>query len=74
MINTKENKNGEGKGENKLSEKFIYHYTPTYAPVLLFKIGFIKIKTLYSLIAPTCFDTTRVITREHSFFLAKITG
>jgi hypothetical protein len=34
----------------------------------------IKIKTLYSLIAPTCFDTTRVIIREHSFFLAKITG
>jgi hypothetical protein len=34
----------------------------------------IKIKTLYSLIAPTCFDTTYVIIREHSFFLAKITG
>jgi hypothetical protein len=33
----------------------------------------IKIKTLYSLIAPTRFDTTRVIIREQSFFLAKIT-
>jgi hypothetical protein len=34
----------------------------------------IKIKTLYSLTATTCFDTTCVIIREHSFFLAKITG
>jgi hypothetical protein len=27
----------------------------------------LDIKTLYSLIAPTCFDTTHVIIREHSF-------
>jgi hypothetical protein len=37
------------------------------------KSGLIKIKTPYSLIVPTCFDTTRVIIREHSFFLSKIT-
>jgi hypothetical protein len=33
----------------------------------------IPIKTLYSFVTPTCFDTLCVIIREHTFFLAKIT-
>jgi hypothetical protein len=33
----------------------------------------IHIKTLYSFVTPTCFDTLCVIIREHTFFLAKIT-
>jgi hypothetical protein len=34
----------------------------------------INVKTLYSFLAPTCFDTLHAIIREHSFILAKITG
>jgi hypothetical protein len=34
----------------------------------------IHIKTLYSFVTPTCFDTLCVIIREHTFFLAKITN
>jgi hypothetical protein len=32
----------------------------------------IHIKTLYSFVTPTCFDTLCVIIREHTFFLAKV--
>jgi hypothetical protein len=50
-------------------------HTNTCTSIIYYlKSVLIKIKTLYSLIAPTCFDTTGVIIREHSFFLAKITG
>jgi hypothetical protein len=33
----------------------------------------IHVKTLYSFVTPTCFDTLCVIIREHTLFLAKIT-
>jgi hypothetical protein len=44
--------------------KFIYY---------LKSVLIIHIKTLYSFVTPTCFDTLRVIIREHSFFQSKFT-
>jgi hypothetical protein len=48
---------------NKCTE-VIYH---------LNSVLIIHIKTLYTFVTPTCFDTLCVIIREHTLFLAKIT-
>jgi hypothetical protein len=39
----------------------------------LYSVLIIHIKTLYSFVTPTCFDTLYVIIKEHTFSLAKIT-
>jgi hypothetical protein len=50
-------------------------HTNKYTKLIYYLISvlIIHIKTLYSFVTPTCFDTLCVIIREHTFFRAKIT-